>query len=83
MNKIRNIIFILMTLILSTANVNADVGEEEIDCLNGEIYSLKIEEGFDKSDLKNVSGLKPCNDFLKKQDHRLNIYLDILSSKKS
>ncbi|MEZ9056189.1 hypothetical protein, partial [Vibrio sp. 10N.247.311.26] len=83
MNKIRNIIFILMTLILSTTNVNADVGEEEIDCLDGEIYSLKIEEGFDKSDLKNVSGLKPCNDFLKKQDHRLNIYLDILSSKKS
>lgn len=83
MNKIRNIIFILMTLIFSTTNVNADVGEEEIDCLDGEIYSLKIEEGFDKSDLKNVSGLKPCNDFLKKQDHRLNIYLDILSSKKS
>lgn len=56
----KHLIIIFMSLITLATNANADSGEIQ-DCIPATQFTMKIQNGFLKSDLDNYSAFKPCD----------------------
>lgn len=59
----KHLIIIFMSLITLATNANADSGEIQ-DCIPASQFTLKIQNGFFKSDLDNYDSFMPCSEVI-------------------